>query len=120
MAHRHDQPSRFHRQTLLKDFYDQLLASAPDPATGKPDPARMSAFLAKHPETAKAMEFDPRSSVLVRVGEQHVQQSERIPFHQCWRRPRAGSLGDGAGPSVRANLPLQPRGRTTRIICSML
>jgi catalase len=38
-------------------FYDQLLASAPDPATGKPDPAKMSAFLAKHPESAKALEL---------------------------------------------------------------
>jgi catalase len=36
-------------------FYDLLLASAPDPATGKPDPAKMNAFLAKHPESAKAM-----------------------------------------------------------------
>jgi catalase len=38
-------------------FHDQLLASAPDPATGKPDPAKMSAFLAKHPEFAKAMQL---------------------------------------------------------------
>jgi catalase len=36
-------------------FYDLLLASAPDPATGKPDPAKMNAFLARHPEAAKAM-----------------------------------------------------------------
>jgi catalase len=36
-------------------FHDQLLASAPDPATGKPDPAKMKAFLASYPETAKAM-----------------------------------------------------------------
>jgi catalase len=35
-------------------FYDQLLASAPDPATGKPDPTRMKAFLARHPETVRA------------------------------------------------------------------
>lgn len=35
-------------------FYDQLLAAKPDPATGKPDPAKMSTFLAAHPETAKA------------------------------------------------------------------
>jgi hypothetical protein len=34
-----------------------LLASAPDPATGKPDPAKMSAFLTKHPESAKAMQL---------------------------------------------------------------
>ena len=38
-------------------FHDELLASASDPATGKPDPARMNAFLAGHPETARAMQF---------------------------------------------------------------
>ncbi len=36
-------------------FYDQLLASKVDPATGKPDPAKMSAFLAAHPETVRAI-----------------------------------------------------------------
>ena len=38
-------------------FYEQVLASTPDPATGKPDPAKMSAFLAKHPESAKAIQL---------------------------------------------------------------
>ncbi len=38
-------------------FYDQLLASTLNPETGKPDPAKMKAFLAKHPESAKAMEL---------------------------------------------------------------
>lgn len=36
-------------------FYDRLLASKTVTATGKPDPALMSAFLAAHPETAAAM-----------------------------------------------------------------
>jgi catalase len=36
-------------------FYDLLLASAPDLATGKPNPAKMQAFLAKYPESAKAL-----------------------------------------------------------------
>jgi catalase len=36
-------------------FYDRLLASKVVPATGQPDPAAMSAFLAAHPETAAAM-----------------------------------------------------------------
>ncbi|MCW2238836.1 catalase family peroxidase [Azospirillum canadense] len=36
-------------------FYDQLAASKPDPATGKPDPARMAEFLAAHPETGRAL-----------------------------------------------------------------
>ena len=35
-------------------FYELLLASQPDPGTGKPDPTRMGAFLARHPETVKA------------------------------------------------------------------
>jgi catalase len=38
-------------------FEDQLLASAPDPATGKPVPAKMEAFLAKYPESAKALQI---------------------------------------------------------------
>lgn len=33
-------------------FYEQVLASRPDPASGKPDPARVAAFFAAHPETA--------------------------------------------------------------------
>jgi catalase len=36
-------------------FYQQLLASKIDPATGKPDRARMTVFLAAHPETVRAM-----------------------------------------------------------------
>lgn len=36
-------------------FFARLVASAPDPATGKPDPAAMARFLAAFPETARAM-----------------------------------------------------------------
>ncbi|MFD4836360.1 catalase family peroxidase [Achromobacter sp. NPDC058515] len=32
-------------------FYDQQLAARPDPKTGKPDPQRMQAFFAAHPES---------------------------------------------------------------------
>src|SRR5215475_10812660 len=38
-------------------FYEQLFAFRPDPSTGQPDPAKMQAFLARHPATAKALEF---------------------------------------------------------------
>lgn len=38
-------------------FYDQLLAGKADPATGKPDPARFKAFLARYPETARALKL---------------------------------------------------------------
>lgn len=33
-------------------FHEQLLANRPDPATGKPDPAKQAAFFAAHPESA--------------------------------------------------------------------
>jgi catalase len=36
-------------------FYEQLVASRPDPATGKPDPDKMKAFLAAHPEAERAL-----------------------------------------------------------------
>jgi catalase len=36
-------------------FYDRMVASEPDPATGKPDPAKMKAFIASHPATAGAI-----------------------------------------------------------------
>ena len=32
-------------------FYEQVLASRPDPNTGKPNPAKVAAFFAAHPET---------------------------------------------------------------------
>jgi catalase len=36
-------------------FREQLIASAPDPATSKPDPAKLAAFFAAHPESQKAV-----------------------------------------------------------------
>jgi catalase len=36
-------------------FYEQMIASKPDPATGEPDPEKMKAFLARHPETERAL-----------------------------------------------------------------
>src|SRR6202790_99872 len=41
-------------------FYEQLVASKPDPASGKPDPAAMQEFLARHPASVPA-------SALIRV-----------------------------------------------------
>ncbi|HXB60811.1 MAG TPA: catalase family peroxidase [Candidatus Acidoferrales bacterium] len=38
-------------------FYDLLLATAPDPATGKPDPARIKMFFTEYPESAKAIQL---------------------------------------------------------------
>jgi catalase len=37
-----------------KAFYDQLLAAEPDPTTGQPNPERLKAFFADHPESVRA------------------------------------------------------------------
>jgi catalase len=42
-------------------FYERLLASKPVPATGKPDPQKMAAFLDRHPETAAALKIIKQS-----------------------------------------------------------
>jgi len=36
-------------------FYENLVASQPDPGTHQPDPAKMAAFAAKNPETIRAL-----------------------------------------------------------------
>jgi catalase len=41
----------------VQGFLDLLLASAPDPATGKPDPVKIQAFSTKHPEAVKARQL---------------------------------------------------------------
>jgi catalase len=38
-------------------FYENMMASAPDPVTHKPDPAKQAAFMASHPETLHAIEI---------------------------------------------------------------
>ena len=38
-------------------LYEQLLATQPDPKTGQPDPAKMAAFTANHPEFLPAMQL---------------------------------------------------------------
>jgi catalase len=39
----------------IEGFYEQLATERPDPATGKPDPAKMTAFVAHHPEFTRAI-----------------------------------------------------------------
>ncbi len=40
-----------------ESFYDALVAGTPDPATGKPDPEKLGAFRASHPDAAPLAEF---------------------------------------------------------------
>lgn len=41
----------------VEAFHEQVVASTPLPETGKPDPERMKAFLARHPEAARFAEW---------------------------------------------------------------
>jgi catalase len=38
-------------------FYEHLIATKPDPGTGKPDPAKLKAFVERHPETVQALKI---------------------------------------------------------------
>lgn len=40
-----------------KTFFDNLVATTPDPATGKPDPKKVKAFLQSHPDARAQAEF---------------------------------------------------------------
>ena len=42
-------------------FYERMLASKPQPGTGKPDPQQMAAFFERHPETAAALKIIKQS-----------------------------------------------------------
>jgi catalase len=81
-------------------FYDQLLASKPDPATGKPDPDKQKAFFAAHPESARAVTIIKAKPFSSEIRQQHFQRPQCVPFHQRGRRLDAGSMVDGAGGCV--------------------
>jgi len=93
-------------------FYAQLQAQRPDPATGKPDPAKVGAFFAAHPETAAfrawAKTATPSASfatenywglnAFVFVDAQGTRQPVR------WRMaPEAADAGGEASPPGGAN-----------------
>ncbi|MGW7575900.1 catalase family peroxidase [Streptomyces sp. NPDC054765] len=48
--------------SVPQGFYDRLLATAPVPTTGQADPAKLAAFLAAYPETARAMALIKKTS----------------------------------------------------------
>lgn len=41
----------------VKSFYERQLVSAPDPATGKPDPDKIKAYMASHPDAKPLMDW---------------------------------------------------------------
>ncbi len=51
-----------------KAFYELLLASKPDPSTGEPDPTKMKALFARHPETVQALTIIKKQPVSLGFG----------------------------------------------------
>lgn len=47
----------FFAVSSVEAFYEQTAANAPDPATGKPDAAKVAAFSAAHPEFARFVDW---------------------------------------------------------------
>jgi catalase len=77
-------------------FYEQMIASKPETDTGKPDPAKMKAFLARHPESAQALTVIQGQPVSAGFG--------NSTFHSL----NAFRFIDGAGASVPVRWQLTP------------
>jgi len=76
-------------------FRDQLVAMSADPNTGKPDPAKVQAFLAKHPESVRAL-------AVIKAA------------------PKESGFGDSAYNSINAFEFLDSSGRSTPVRWSMV
>ncbi|WP_034912008.1 catalase family peroxidase [Erwinia sp. 9145] len=85
----------------VQGFYDQLLASKPDPATGKPDPKKMQAFLTAHPEAKPFLAWAKQAGLsaswavdrynsinafrfIDKAGQSHLVRWSMVP-HQRWQ-----------------------------------
>ncbi|RKP55893.1 catalase family peroxidase [Pararobbsia silviterrae] len=92
-----------------KAFYEQLVATRPDPVTHKPDPARVKAFFGSHPETQAFLQWaktaKPSASfatetyysldafyLVDRSGERHAVRWQTVP--ETPGTPAAGDPND--------------------------
>src|SRR5262249_55216300 len=83
-------------------FYEQLLASKPDPATGKPDPAALKAFIDRHPETAQVLGFSQAAADPLRVRQPPLPRPHLLLVRGCFRTGHAGPLDPDPAAAVRA------------------
>src|SRR5882724_4578179 len=77
-------------------FHELILASKPDPNTSKPDPRKMEAFFARHPESAKAL--------TIIKGEPVSSAFENSTFHSL----NAFRFTNAAGASVPVRWQMTP------------
>ncbi|WP_271407736.1 catalase family peroxidase [Pseudomonas sp. Q1-7] len=85
-------------------FYAQVLASRPDPATGKPDPSRMQAFFAAHPESAAFRQWVQ--------GAKPSNSYASVTYHSINAFRLVDEAGDGhfARWSMQPETPFEPLG----------
>jgi catalase len=77
-------------------FYDRLLASQPDPKTGKPDPSKMAAFSASHPEAVQAVKI-----IQAHPASSGFENSTFYGLNAFW-------FMDGSGTSIPVRWTLEP------------
>ena len=68
--------------TTPQAFYDQLFAMRPDPTTGQPDPSKVKAFLAAHPEAVVARSITDAHRFFFGVRQLHLQRPQRFSFRE--------------------------------------
>ncbi|MBT8769097.1 catalase family peroxidase [Metapseudomonas boanensis] len=85
-------------------FFEQVLASRPDPATGKPDPAKLQAFFAAHPESAAFRKWAESSKP--------SNSFANIPYHgvNAFRLVEPDGTGHFVRWSVQPQAPFEPLG----------
>lgn len=106
-------------------FYEMLKAGAPDPATGKPDPASMGRFFAAHPESAPFLAWvksaKPSSSYATEVynsinafylvdaaGQRHAVRWRMVPQSANGVSEAASQRGDFLDRDLHARLASGP------------
>ena len=95
-------------------FYEQLFASRPDPSTGQPDPAKMQAFLARHPETAEALKFIKSQPASSGFGDSTFHSLNAFRFiNAAGESTPVRWILTPAQPLRRQTRPLLPRTRTS-------
>ena len=76
-----------------KSFLDMIVAMRPDPATGKPDPARISAYKARHPDNLAQAQFLDRNNPPVSYANSAYLRNPHLQVRQQRQQGDARALG---------------------------
>ncbi len=79
-------------------FRDAIVAAKPDPKTGQPDPEKLKAYAASHPDSMALSKYSERAQPDRQLLPEHLLQRSHLQVH---RRERRRASGDD-GASCRA------------------